>query len=113
MENELSLNQDTLKIDHFEILSRFIINCKQRSSQETTFKLLLYCSADIAAAVYYYRKYPDVNKFISECLKNSCDYLQLQWVRSTWARLSSMTEEEMSDLVINQILLVANSEEEQ
>ena len=65
MENDLSLDQDALKIDQSEVLIRYVASCR-KLSEESKFKISLTCSADIVAAVYYYRKYPDVNKFISE-----------------------------------------------
>ncbi|MBI2995918.1 MAG: hypothetical protein HYY52_04360 [Candidatus Melainabacteria bacterium] len=112
MENDLQLDQNELKIDSFEILSRFIDLCKNHS-RNSPFKISLSCSADITAAVYYYRKYPKVDNFISECLNGNCDYLQLKWLRSTWNAFSKMNDFELSELVINQITLVANLEEEQ
>lgn len=103
MENE-SLQENTLEIDSHELLTRFVFKCKKDERV---------CAADIVSAVYYYRKYPGVNDFITKFLVNNQDYFQIQWVRSTWNKLSQMSQEELSELVINQINLVANSEEEQ
>ena len=98
------------QIDSMELLSRFILNCKNRV-HEGEFKSPALSYADIVTAVYYYRKYPDPNVFITEYLKDMKDYFLLQWVRATWASLSKMTPTEISELVINQITLVANFEE--
>lgn len=98
------------KIDSMELLSRFVISCKNRA-HDKEFKSAALSYADIVTAVYYYRKYPSVDLFISEYLGDIKDYFLLQWVRVTWASLSKMTPLEISDLVINQITLVANSEE--
>ena len=108
MEQEMYLSKG--KIDAMELLSRFILSCKNRPHEEE-FKSPALSYADIVTAVYYYRKYPDPNVFINEYLKDVKDYFLLQWIRATWGSLSKMTTEEISDLVINQITLVANSEE--
>lgn len=112
MENNLSLQKETLNIDSHELLLRFILKCKKESENNEN-KDLLTSAADLVTAVYYYRKYPDADNFISQYLSNSQDYFQIQWVRRTWANLSKLTPDEHSNLVINQISLVANSEEEQ
>lgn len=104
MENEsLPIQQNKLEIDSHELLIRFALKCKKDGSV---------CAADLVTAVYYYRKYPNVTDFITKYLPYNQDYFQIQWVRSSWANFSKMTESEISDLVINQIILVANSEEE-
>jgi len=112
MENKLYLLSDAKVIDSGELIIRFIYHCKSFSEKNTNETPLL-SFVDIVTAVYYYRKYPNVDDFISKYLKHNKDYFFLQWVRSTWATLSKMTEEEMSNLVINQIAIVASLIEEE
>ena len=113
MDNELyPLEGNTQKVDSFELLIRFLHHCK-KNIESNQFKSNVLSSADLVTAVYYYRRYPNVNEFIEKFLKDNSDYFQLQWVRSTWTKLSSMTDPEISDLVINQVSLIDNSEEEQ
>ena len=103
MDNE-SLKQNTNQIDWQELLIRFIHSCKKDTQMY---------SADIISAVYYYRRYPKAEDFINSFLAENQDYFQIQWVRSTWAYLSKMSDVQLCDLVINQITLVDNSKEEQ
>lgn len=110
MENNLPVKEEGLEIDSNELLIRFIMRCTNNDSSE--FAASKSSSANLVSAVYYFRKYPDINDFLSKQLKESKDYFLIQWTRTTWAKLSSMTEEEISELVINQISLVDNSEEE-
>ena len=113
MDNELPIKQDELSqltIDDLELLTRFILKCK-KEAENKEHKSHYMCIADLVSAVYYYRKYPDVNEFITKYLANNSDYFQIQWVRNTWNKLSKMTEAELSELVINQIKLVDNFEE--
>ena len=110
MENETFEN--TSKINSLELLNRFIFECKKIADKQEHYPLSL-CSADIITAVHYFRKFPDVNDFFKNVYQNNKNYFQLQWVRSVWARFSKMTSLELSDLVINQITLVANLQEEQ
>ncbi len=112
MENELPIRNEDIKIDSFELLSNFVSQCKKVLNNNDYYPTAL-CSADILTAVYYYRQYPDVEYFIKDIFKYKNNYFQLQWVRSTWSKFKSMTEDELSDLVINQITLVAKLEEEQ
>ena len=110
MENELPIQE--IKINGFELLSNFVTQCKKVTKNDDYYPTAL-CAADILTAVYYYRLYPDVEYFIENVFKFKHNYFQLQWVRSIWQRFSKMTEPELSDLVINQITLVAKLAEEQ
>ena len=110
MENNLPIKEETLDIDSNELLLRFIMRCTNNDNCE--FSASITSSANLVSAVYYFRKYPDINDFLSKHLKDSKDYFLIQWTRITWTKLSSMTEEEICDLVINQISLVDNSVEE-
>ena len=111
MEKEQSLQKNTLEIDSLELLIRFLIKCKgDAQKNESKSKTITSCS-DIVAAIYYYRRYPDVTDFIQKYMKSKEDYFQLQWARATWAALSKMSESEISNLVIYQIQLVDNSQE--
>lgn len=112
MESELPIRNEQLKVDSFQLLSNFVSHCKQIVKNKDYYPTSL-CSADILTAVYYYRLYPDVHYFIENVFKYRDNYFQLQWVRSIWSRFSKMTESELSDLVINQIALVAKLAEEQ
>jgi len=112
MENELYMLKDSHSIDSQELLTRFIYSCK-KTVKDNGSKSPLLSFADIVTAVYYYRKYPDINQFVVKYLTECQDYFMLQWVRSTWASLDKMSPEEISNLVINQITLVANSIDEQ
>ena len=103
---------EELKINSFELLSNFVVQCKKVLRSDEHYPISL-CSADILTAVHYYRLYPDVEYFIENVFKFKQNYFQLQWVRAVWARFSKMTEVELSELVINQIILVAKLEEEQ
>lgn len=100
------------KINPFELLNNFVTECKNIVKNDNYYPTSL-CSADILTAVYYYRLYPDVEHFIEDIFKFKNNYFQLQWVRSVWSRFSNMTDVELSDLVINQIKLVAKLGEEQ
>ena len=112
MDNELTLHNNSLDIDSHELLLRFIFSC-QNEKKDSELKMSLLSSADIVSAVYYFRKYPNVNDFLEACLKNSNDYFKIQWIRSTWADLEKLNPSGLSDLVIKQISLVANLEKEQ
>ncbi len=111
MENNLPIQENTQIIDSMELLTRFLIKCKEELQRDEEKVLVINCSADLVTAVYYYRKYPDVNEFINKYLKNSNNYFHIQWVRATWITFSKMSPEEISNLVINQISAVADSEE--
>ncbi len=100
MENS---RNNILKIDSDELINRFIEICKNKVANNKDSQAATLCTADIVTAVYYYRRYPDVNEFISNYLSNTQDYFQLQWVRSTWTALSKISEVELSNIVINQI----------
>ncbi len=112
MENELPIQSEEININSFELLSSFVSQCKQVIRNDDYYPTVL-CSADILTAVYYYRLYPNVEYFIKNVFKFKNNYFQLQWVRATWQRFSEMTDVELSNLVINQIMLVAKLEEEQ
>lgn len=112
MDNELSLQKNSLEIDSLELLIRFILMC-QNEAKKNELKYSLVSCIDIVTAVYYYRRYPNVNDFINAYLKENEDYFKLQWVRTTWNNLSKMSEPELSNLVINQISLVAKLQEAQ
>ena len=112
IENELPIQSEGVKINSFELLANFVSECKKIVKEDNYYPTTL-CSADILTAVYYYRLYPDVEYFIKNVFKFKNNYFQLQWVRSIWDRFSNMTEAELSDLVINQITLVAKLAEEQ
>ena len=112
MENELPIQKEGLKINSLALLSNFIAQCKKVAKNNDYYPTAL-CSADILTAVHYYRLYPDVEYFIENVFKFKTNYFQLQWVRSMWSRFSKMSEAELSNLVINQITLVAKLEEEQ
>ena len=113
MEKSLPIKDNTLKIDSLELLIRFIMKCKNEIQNDRARAEFVTSCADIVSAVYYYRKFPNVNDFINKYLKDKENYFQLQWTRTTWASLSKMTEHEISDLVINQICFIDNSEEGQ
>lgn len=112
MENKPSLQNNSLAIDSLELLIRFLMKCKNDvENNEPKSKFISTC-ADIVAAVYYYRRYPDINDFIDKYLKNNSNaYLQIQWARTTWSTLSRMSDTEISNLVINNIQCVDNLEE--
>lgn len=112
MENELPIQNEEIKINSFELLSNFVSQCKKIVRDGDYYPSAL-CSADILTAVHYYRLYPDVEYFIEHIFKFKNNYFQLQWVRSIWSRFRAMSEAELSNLVINQITLVAQLEEEQ
>ena len=111
MENNLPIQDNKLQIDSMELLTRFLIQCRADLKKNEDKALIINCCADLVTAVYYYRKYPNVNDFINKYLKNSTDYFHIQWVRTTWASFTKMSEEEVCNLVINQISTVANSDE--
>lgn len=111
MEYKPFLKKDTFEIDSFELLLRFIKKCKSDASKRQHKAQLISSCADIVAAVYYFRRFPNVTNFIKECLKDKDDYFQIQWTRATWASLSNMSEVERCNLVINQIYMVDHSEE--
>ena len=112
MENELPIQNEDIKINSFELLANFVSECKKIVRDDDYYPTVL-CSADILTAIYYYRQYPDVKYFIENVFKFKDNYFQLQWVRAIWSKFSSMTEAELSTLVINQITLVAKLAEEQ
>ena len=99
MENQLPIG----KIDSNELISRFTEICKNKVNNDDDFQAGALCKADIITAVYYYRRHPNVNDFISKYLTNTQDYFQIQWVRSTWTTFSKMSEADLSNIVINQI----------
>ncbi len=107
------MHKNTLQINTHELLMRFLVKCKIDIEKNEPRAGFISSCADITAAVYYYRLYPDVNEFINKYLKDRNDYMQIQWARKTWASFSQMSEAEISDLVINQIYSVDYSEEEQ
>lgn len=109
---EPNLQGDTLEIDSLELLIRFVIICKNLA-ENNELKSQLLGSADIVSAVYYYRKFPNVEDFINLFMKNTGEYFQIQWARKTWAEFSRMSHAELSELVINKISFVANLEKEQ
>ncbi len=113
MEDQKYLQKDVLEIDSHELLIRFLLKCKNDSRSDSSKSSAVSSCADLVTAVYYYRKYPNVNDFIEKYLKNKENYFHLQWARTTWTELSKMTEAERSDLVINQIYIVDNFSEEQ
>ena len=112
IENELSVQSEEVEINSFELLAGFVSECKKIVREDDYYPTVL-CSADILTAVYYYRLYPDVEYFIENVFKFKHNYFQLQWVRSIWLRFGKMTDAELSELVINQIILVAKLGEEQ
>ena len=112
MENEQSTTSNPLPIDSSQLLERFIRIC-EHTPDYNPFKCLVSSSMNILIIVHYFRKYKDVNEFINKYFNYDQDYFHLQWVRAMWNKLSKMSESEISELVINQITLVANSEEEQ
>lgn len=112
MEDELHMKDKMERIDSLELLVRFNLDC-QKKAKETELKSHLGFCSDLVSAVYYFRRYPDVEVFINSYLKNSPNYFQIQWVRATWAHLNKLTKEGLSDLVINQISFIANLEEAQ
>jgi len=112
MNNEVDFKQGQLNVDSFELLIRFILECRDKAEKDDS-AYPLFDSANLVTAIYYFRRYADVNEFLEQFVKSSNDYFQIQWVRSTWAYLNKMSEAELCDLVINQITLVANSKEEQ
>lgn len=112
MEDELNIKEKNKEaIDSQELLIRFNLDCNKKAQNSELKSLALY-SSDIVSAVHYFRKYPDVGEFIERFLKNNKEYFQIQWVRSTWNKLSQMSQEELSEVVINQINFVAKQEEE-
>ena len=113
MENQLPTENNMSKIDSNELINRFTEICKNKATNNDDLLAGALCTADIVTAVYYYRRYPNVNEFISKYLSNTQDYFQLQWVRSTWTAFSKMSETELSNLVINQITAVDNLNDEQ
>ena len=113
MKKDLPAKQNTLFIDSLELLIRFILKCKNDVKRNKADVNLVSSCADIVSAVYQYRRYPNINKFIEKYLTGKEDYFKLQWARATWAKLSTLTEAEISELVINQIQLVDNSLQEQ
>lgn len=112
MENELPIQSEQIKINSFELLSNFVSECKKIIRDGNDYPTAL-CSADILTAVYYYRLYPDVEYFLENIFKLKQNYFQMQWVRSIWSRFGKMTDAELSEIVINQIILVAKLTEEQ
>lgn len=101
--------KSTLEIDSFELLIRFLQKCKNDIEKDGPRSDFISACADIVTAVYYFRKHPNVNDFIEKYLKDKENYLQLQWARTTWDKLSKMTNIEISDLVIKQIQIIDNS----
>ncbi len=111
MENEFPVQSEEVTINSFELLTNFVAQCKKTVRNNDYYPTAL-CSADILTAVYYYRLYPEVDYFIANVFNFKHNYFQLQWVRSVWSRFNKMTEAELSELVINQIALVAKLEEQ-
>lgn len=111
MGNEVDFKQGQLNIDSFELLIRFVLECKNKIEKDDS-AYPLFDSANLVIAVYYFRKYPDINEFLEQFVKSSNDYFHIQWIRSTWARFSSMTNEELSLLVMNQICSIDKVQEE-
>ncbi len=109
---ERNTESEGVKINPFELLSNFVSECRKIVREDDYYPTVL-CSADILTAVYYYRLYPDVEYFLENIFKFKENYFQMQWVRSIWSRFSKMTEVELSEIVINQIMLVAKLAEEQ
>ena len=112
MENEIKPAKDQLSIDSFQLLSKFVTQCKEASKEHDYYPTPL-CSADILTAVYYYRIFPNVNEFLDKIYKNKNNYFQLQWIRNIWQKMANMSEPELSELVIKQIGSVANFTEQQ
>ena len=113
MDNELPIKESNiLEVDYLELLTRIILSCNDLSQSDPS-KTESIKAADIISAAYYFRRYPDVDDFIEKFLKKHNDYFQLQWIRSAWSKFHKLSEEELSELVIDQICLVANLEEEQ
>ena len=113
MENDSHLTKDTLTIDSLELLLRYLIKCKNDAKKDESRSKFIFSCADILAAVYYYRTYPNINDFIEKYMNDKDNYFQIQWARTTWANLGKLTNAEISNLVIKQISLVDNLEEEQ
>ncbi len=108
MENNLPIEETTVTTNAQELIIRFVDLCKT-IAQNGGSQITPLCTADIVTAVYYYRKHPNVNDFLTKYLNYSQDYFQIQWIRSMWATFKNMSDVELSDLVINQIILVDNS----
>lgn len=108
MENELFLVEEQ-SIDSMELLTRYTDSCKE-SAQTSEFQSTIITSLDIVTAAYYYRLHSNVDEFIQRFLSENKDYMLLQWVRSTWAKFSEMTEESLSDLIIENIVKVTIAE---
>lgn len=111
MGNEVDFKQGQLNVDSFELLVRFILECKDKVEKDDS-AYPLFDSANLVTAVYYFRKYADVNEFLEQFVKSSNDYFQIQWIRSAWTRFSNMSQEELSNLVINQISSIDKVHEE-
>ncbi len=109
--DNLPIKEETLAVDSSELLLRFIHECTNTKNKIENEENPLLTSANLVSAVYYYRRHPNIEEFLNMILKDSKDYFMIQWIRTTWDKLSSMTEEEICDLVINNISIVANSEE--
>ena len=62
MENNLTTKDEVLGIDSNELLLRFIIECS--NNQNDDFSATKSSSANLVSAVYYFRKYPDINQWI-------------------------------------------------
>ena len=113
MDPNQSIQNNKLKIDSFELLIKFLQKCKSDSEANESRASIISSCADIIAAAYYYRKFPNVNDFIEKYLKNKENYFYFQWARSTWSKFGKMTDAELSNLVINQILTIDNFEEDE
>lgn len=111
MENNYPLKENALEIDSYELLIRFLLKCKIDSEKDEPRAKFISSCADIVTAIYYYRRYPDVNDFINKYLKSKKNYFHLQWARNTWATLSKLTDTEVTEIVINQISIIDNSDE--
>ena len=94
-------------VDSLQLLNRFVLDCKETTKDNDYYPTPL-CCADIITAVYYYRKFPDVNYFIENVFRSKGNYFLLHWVRTTWDRFSKMTDEDLSNLVINQLIMVSH-----
>lgn len=101
--NELYLDE-TKGIDSLELLNRFT-DAAKKDAEDSELASSIISSIDIVTAIYYFRMYSSVEDFLQKHLSGSTDYFLLQWVRSTWDRFSKMSEEELSNLCIEQLSL--------
>ena len=111
MDNNLPIQEESLLINSHELLVKFILAYTNEGKNTADLNKETITCANTVSAIYYFRKFPNVEDFINNHLKINKDYFMIQWIRSTWAKYAAMTSEELSDLVINQLTLVDNSEE--